>query len=86
MFNLIVIGALRATGDVHFTVLASAASIFFILGLGSWLMGRWWGLSGIWLAYVLDECLRGYLMWRRLQRRGWLPYARQIARGLRLKK
>jgi len=86
VFNLIVIGALRATGDVHFPVWASAASIVFILGLGSWLMGRWWGLNGIWLAYVLDECWRGYLMWRRWQRRGWLPYASQTARELRLGK
>lgn len=82
VFNLIVIGALRATGDVHFPVLASAASIVFILGLGSWLMSRWWGLSGIWLAYVLDECLRGYLMWWRWKTRGWLVSAQQTVRHL----
>lgn len=83
VFNLIVIGALRATGDVHFPVLASAASIVFILGLGSWFMGCWWGLNGIWLAYVLDECLRGYLMWWRWKRRGWLAQARATVRTLK---
>ncbi|MEY4505959.1 MAG: hypothetical protein RL297_537 [Pseudomonadota bacterium] len=83
VFNLIVIGALRATGDVHFPVLASAASIVFILGLGSWLLGQRWGLNGIWLAYVLDECLRGYLMWWRWQRRGWLAKARSTVRALK---
>ena len=83
VFNLVVIGALRATGDVHFPVLASAASIVFILGLGSWLLGRWWGLNGIWLAYVVDECLRGYLMWWRWQRQGWLPSARATVQALK---
>lgn len=83
VFNLVVIGALRATGDVHYPVLASAASIVVILGLGSWLLGRWWGLNGIWVAYVLDECLRGYLMWWRWHRRGWLTHASRTVRAMR---
>jgi len=83
VFNLIVIGALRATGDVHYPVVASAASIVFILGLGSWFMGQRWGLNGIWLAYVIDECLRGGLMWWRWQHRGWLPKARATLRTLK---
>lgn len=83
VFNLVVIGALRATGDVHYPVLASLGSFAFILGLGGYLLGRQWGLPGVWLAYVADECLRGALMWWRWRRKGWLPHARSTLRGLR---
>jgi Na+-driven multidrug efflux pump len=70
---------------VHFPVLASAASLLLILGVGSYWMGRQWGLVGIWLAYVADECLRGGLMWWRWHRRGWLVHARQTLRLMRQK-
>ena len=77
------IGALRASGDIHYPVLASVASLVLVLGLGSYWMGRWFGLPGIWLAYVVDECLRGWLMWWRWHRRGWLLHARGTVRLLR---
>lgn len=83
VFNLVVIGALRATGDVHYPVYASIGSFALLLGLGSYFMGRWWGLPGIWAAYVADECLRGGLMWWRWRRKGWLAHARETLRGLR---
>ena len=83
VFNLVVIGALRATGDVHYPVVASVGSFALLLGLGSYLLGRQWGLPGIWLAYAADECVRGGLMWWRWRRKGWLPHARQTLRGLR---
>ena len=86
VFNLVVIGALRASGDVHYPVLASALSLLLILGGGSYWMGRHWGLSGIWLAYIVDECLRGGLMWWRWHRRGWLTHASQTLRTMRRKK
>lgn len=86
VFNLVVIGSLRATGDVNFPVVASLASFIFILGFGSYFFSRLWGLPGVWLAYVVDECLRGALMWWRWQGRGWLPHARANLRALRREK
>jgi Na+-driven multidrug efflux pump len=83
VFNLIVIGSLRATGDIHFPVVSSMASFVLILGVGSYFLSRWWGLPGVWLAYIIDECLRGALMWWRWQGRGWLPHARANLRALR---
>ena len=76
VFNLVVIGALRATGDANYPVYASMASLVFILGLGAYWGGRYGGLTGIWLIYIADECLRGLLMWWRWHRRGWLVHAR----------
>ncbi|WP_342133291.1 MATE family efflux transporter [Hydrogenophaga sp. OTU3427] len=84
VFNLVVAGALRASGDIHFPVLSGLTSITLVLGLGSYGLGRGFGLSGIWLAYVADECVRGALVWWRWQGLGWLPHARRTLHGLRL--
>lgn len=83
VFNLVVIGSLRASGDVYYPVLASFASLVLLLGVGSYFLGRLWGLPGIWLAYVADECVRGALMWWRWRRFGWVPKARATHRLLR---
>lgn len=83
VFNLIVTGALRATGDVVYPALASVGSMALLLGAGSLWLGRLYGLPGIWLAYALDEWVRGLLMLARWLVRGWLPHARHSQRRLR---
>jgi putative MATE family efflux protein len=84
-FNLVVINALRATGDARYPVLAGAASMVIVLAGGSWLMvhGLGWGLTGVWIAYAADEWLRGLLMWRRWRRLKWVPHARAGRRSRR---
>jgi Na+-driven multidrug efflux pump len=84
-FNLVVINALRATGDARYPVLAGAASMALVLAGGSWFLGVYlgWGLVGIWIAYAADEWIRGLLMWRRWATLGWLPHARAAHRKLR---
>jgi len=84
-FNLVVINALRAAGDARYPVLAGAASMLLVLAGGSWLLGSFFGLGlpGVWLAYALDEWIRGLLMWRRWATQGWVPYARAAHRRLR---
>ncbi len=79
VFNLVLNGALRASGDIHFPLAINAGSIVLVLGVGSYLLGNWFGLVGVWAAYVADECLRGGLMWRRWSRKEWVG----AARGLR---
>jgi Na+-driven multidrug efflux pump len=83
VFNLVLNGALRATGDAIYPAAASMASLVLVLGVGSFYMGRWFGLPGIWIAYALDEWIRGLLMLARWVWRGWLPHARQTRRRLR---
>lgn len=75
VFNLIVLGALRSAGDAVWPVATSITSQLLVLGLGSLLMGRWFGLVGIWFVYAADEWLRGLLMLRRWQGRAWLAHA-----------
>lgn len=83
VFNLIVIGALRASGDAVYPALAGMTSQVLVLGFGSFWLGRWFGLPGIWLAYALDEWVRGLLMMARWHWGGWLPHARATQRQVR---
>lgn len=84
-FNLVVVNALRAAGDVRFPVAAGALSMLVVLAGGSWWLGvhLGWGLTGVWLAYAADEWLRGVVMWRRWARHAWVPHARQARRRVK---
>jgi Na+-driven multidrug efflux pump len=84
-FNLVVINALRATGDARYPVAAGAVSMAVLLAGGSWFFGvhLGLGLTGVWIAYASDEWVRGLLMWRRWARHGWVPHARATHRRLR---
>ncbi|TWI67722.1 putative MATE family efflux protein [Pseudoduganella lurida] len=83
-FNLVVINALRATGDVRFPVVAGAASMVLILAGGSWVLGIHFGfgLAGLYIAFAADEWLRGLIMWRRWAVQAWVPYARAARRRI----
>jgi putative MATE family efflux protein len=83
VFNLVINGALRATGDAIYPAAASVGSLVFVMGFGSFWLGRWIGLPGIWLAYAMDEWIRGLLMLARWVKRGWLGHARDTQRRLR---
>lgn len=83
VFNLVVTGALRATGDAIYPAAAGAGSMVLALGVGSYVLGHWIGLPGIWIAYALDEWIRGQLMLSRWRWRGWLPHARDTQRRIR---
>ncbi len=82
-FNLIVINALRAAGDTKFPVVAGIGSMVIVLAGGSWFLCSVLnlGLVGIWIAYALDEWLRGLMMWWRWRTLAWVPYARIVARA-----
>ena len=72
-FNIIIIGALRATGDVKFPVYMG---IIFQWGVGAFLgfifgIVLGWGLVGIMVAALLDEWIRGIIMLRRWRSRVW---------------
>ena len=84
-FNLVLVNALRATGDARYPLLAGAPSFLLVLGGGSWWLGLHlgWGLVGVWLAYAADEWIRGLLSWRRWASHGWVPAARRMHRRLR---
>ena len=84
-FNLVLINALRATGDARFPLVGGTPFFILVLAAGSWWLGLalGWGLAGVWVAYAADEWLRGLLMWRRWASLGWVPAARRVHRRLR---
>jgi len=82
VFNLVIPGALRASGDIHFPLQSGVVSQVLVLGVGSYVLGRTFGLPGIWAAYVGDECVRAALMWWRWKGKGWVPHARATLRSL----
>ncbi len=77
VFNIVIINALRATGDARFPVQIAACSQWFFSVPLSWFLGvtMHWGLPGIWLAMMIEEWFRGLIMYRRWKRRDWLKYA-----------
>jgi len=83
VFNLVVNCSLRATGDVIYPVVAGIGSHVLVLGFGSYLLGRAFGLPGIFVAYAADEWVRGLLMMARWHWYGWLPNARTTQRRVR---
>jgi putative MATE family efflux protein len=84
-FNLVVINALRATGDARFPVVAGSASMLLVLAGGSWVLSNTLqlGLIGVWIAYALDEWIRGLIMWHRWHTIAWVPYAKASVRRAR---
>ena len=83
VLNLLLNGALRATGDARFPALVSAVVMLVVMGGGSPWMGQWLGLPGIWLIYALDEWVRGLALLIRWRWRGWLSHARSSQQSLR---
>jgi Na+-driven multidrug efflux pump len=73
MANLVVIQALRASGDVIFPVIIAIISMLSaMIGL-SYLFGihLGYGLAGIFIGLAADECLRGILVMIRWLRGKW---------------
>jgi putative MATE family efflux protein len=82
--NVVLLGGLRAAGDVQFPVKASVL-VNVTIGTGlAWLLGvHWgWGLPGLWVAYTLDESVRGAVMALRWRYLGWTPLARATRRRI----
>ncbi|MGF3102189.1 MATE family efflux transporter [Rossellomorea sp. DUT-2] len=73
-FNLVIINALRATGDVRFPVYMGILSMWGVSVTLSYILGIWFGLGliGIWISFIADEWLRGLIMLKRWQSKIWI--------------
>ncbi|MCC5803024.1 MATE family efflux transporter [Rossellomorea vietnamensis] len=73
-FNLVVINALRATGDVRFPVYMGILSMWGVSVTLSYILGIWFGLGliGIWISFIADEWLRGIIMLKRWRSKKWI--------------
>jgi putative MATE family efflux protein len=72
-FNMVVINSLRAAGDARFPVLMGVVSMWGIAVPLAYLLGIHWGIGliGIWIAFAVDEWVRGILMLLRWRSRAW---------------
>ena len=75
--NIIIISALRASGDAKFPVMMG---ILFMWGLAvpmSYFLGihLGFGLVGIWIAMLMDEWIRAGIMWWRWRSKRWMGRA-----------
>ncbi|WP_409347189.1 MATE family efflux transporter [Paenibacillus sp. MBLB4367] len=72
-FNLVVINSLRAAGDARFPVLAGVVSMWGIAVPLAYYLGVHvqMGLLGVWIAFTVDEWLRGLIMLLRWRSRAW---------------
>jgi Na+-driven multidrug efflux pump len=81
VFNLIVINALRATGDARFPFRMALLSMWLV-----WVPLAWgavhfgFGLIGVWAAMAADEWIRGLLMLHRWKKRKWVTFAEHSRR------
>ncbi|MES2149129.1 MAG: MATE family efflux transporter [Pseudomonadota bacterium] len=79
-FNLVVINALRATGDARFPVLMGVCSMWGVAVPLAWWLGLHlgWGLPGVWIAFTCDEWVRGLAMYARWRSRVWVRHAHAV--------
>ncbi|MZQ85266.1 MATE family efflux transporter [Paenibacillus sp. 5J-6] len=72
-FNLVVINSLRAAGDARFPVAMGVLSMWGVaVPLAYWLgIHMKMGLLGVWIAFAVDEWLRGLIMYLRWRSRVW---------------
>jgi putative MATE family efflux protein len=72
-FNLVFVGSLRAAGDAKFPVFVGILSMWGVSVTLAYLLGITFGLGlvGIWIAFIVDEWLRGLIMLRRWRSRKW---------------
>ena len=85
-FNLVVINALRATGDARFPILMGACSMWGVAVPLAWLLGLHlgWGLVGVWIAFTCDEWVRGLSMYARWKSRVWVRHAHAVHARVRM--
>jgi putative MATE family efflux protein len=79
VFNIVIINALRATGDARFPIRVAIFSEWCFSVPLCYLFGLkfHWGLTGIWIAMMIEEWARGLLMARRWAKRGWMEHAKR---------
>ncbi len=72
--NMMMVNALRSTGDAVFPVVLGLFSMWIFAVGGSWLLGlnMGYGLIGMWCAFTLDECFRAVILLKRWRSKKWM--------------
>ncbi|MGG6310522.1 MATE family efflux transporter [Paenibacillus macerans] len=72
-FNTVIINSLRAAGDARFPVLMGVCSMWGVSVPLAYVLGVHFGIGllGVWIAFTVDEWLRGLIMLLRWRSRAW---------------
>ena len=72
--NIFATNALRAAGDVNYPFYVGLVVMWTVAVGGGYLFGvHWgWGLCGMWVAFLLDENIRGIIFVRRWYSMKWI--------------
>lgn len=72
-FNMVIINSLRAAGDARFPVMMGVLSMWGVAVPLAYTLGIHFGIGllGIWIAFTVDEWLRGVIMLLRWRSRAW---------------
>ncbi|WP_379138700.1 MATE family efflux transporter [Paenibacillus sp. sgz500958] len=72
-FNIVIINSLRAAGDARFPVLMGVISMWGISVPLAYVLGVHLGIGlfGVWIAFTVDEWIRGIIMLLRWRSRAW---------------
>jgi len=84
LLNMSLVCGLRATGDVGYPFKIGLITMWGIWVPLSWLFGITfgWGLPGLWAAMIVDEVVRGWILFQRWKKREWLPNAKKSRAGV----
>lgn len=77
LVSMVMVCALRATGDVKFPLKVGLIVMWGVWVPLSWFFGITleWGVIGIWLAFISDIVIRGGIFLYRWRSRGWMKHA-----------
>ena len=79
-FNHIEDYSLRGAGDVVVPMVVNIVSSWFMSILFGYLLGVYFGLGlkGCWIAFMLDECFRGSILFVRFKSKKWMKASAKI--------
>ncbi|MGL5352072.1 MAG: MATE family efflux transporter, partial [Clostridium sp.] len=70
---LVLIRGMQGAGDIKYPIFIGIASMWSVATLFSYIFGikLGWGLQGVWIAMLADECLRATIFWFRWKSGKW---------------
>ena len=71
--NIVCGQSLQASGDAKYVMLVTTMVLWFFSVPLYYLLGIYlgYGLIGIWIAFIIDEWIRGFLLYFRWKKRKW---------------
>jgi len=83
--NIVARGVLRGTGDVRFAAWTGVLSAWLLTPPLTWLLGGRLGMGALggWLGMCAEVVVGAVILWTRLERGGWRPYAERARAQMR---